>query len=140
LKLLVLAVGRMRDRNLDAVCEEYLKRARRHLPVEVVEVADEAALVRRLPAGAEVVALTPDGESWTTKQFTAYLEKRMLHGTRVLAFLLGGADGLGAATVARAGLRLSLSGLTLPHRLARVILCEQIYRALSILRAEPYDR
>jgi 23S rRNA (pseudouridine1915-N3)-methyltransferase len=64
----------------------------------------------------------------------------MLHGTRALAFLIGGADGLPRAAVTRASLRLSLSALTLPHRLARVVLCEQVYRALSILRGEPYSR
>jgi 23S rRNA (pseudouridine1915-N3)-methyltransferase len=62
----------------------------------------------------------------------------MTRGTRSLTFAIGGADGLPPALVARAGLRLSLSPLTLPHRLARLILSEQIYRALTIIRHEPY--
>jgi len=140
LKIVVLAVGKMRDRNLAAICDEYLGRARRHVPVEVVEVEDDAALVRRIPASAVVVALEPGGVAWTTEQLTAFVDKQMLHGARALAFLIGGADGLPRAAVARAQTRLSLSSLTLPHRLARVILCEQIYRALSILRGEPYSR
>src|SRR5262245_12073328 len=130
----------MRDRHLAAVCDDYLARARRHLPVEVVEVDDGAALVRRLPAGAEAIALEPGGESWTTAQLAAHLEKRMVGGARYLAFLIGGADGLPAEVVRLAPMRLSLSPLTLPHRLARAILCEQIYRALSIIRGEPYSR
>jgi 23S rRNA (pseudouridine1915-N3)-methyltransferase len=140
MKVVVLAVGKMRDRNLAAVCDDYLARARRHLPVEVVEAEDDAALVRRIPASAVVVALEPGGKAWTTEQLTAFVDKQMLHGARALAFLIGGADGLPQAAVARATTRLSLSSLTLPHRLARVILCEQIYRALSILRGEPYSR
>jgi 23S rRNA (pseudouridine1915-N3)-methyltransferase len=141
LKLVVLAVGKMRDRNLSALCDDYLKRARHHLPVEVIEVEDDAALVRRIPAApATVVALEPGGESWTTAQLTAFLDKHMLHGTRALAFLIGGSDGLPREAVGRANVRLSLSSLTLPHRLARLVLCEQIYRALSILRDEPYSR
>jgi 23S rRNA (pseudouridine1915-N3)-methyltransferase len=64
----------------------------------------------------------------------------MNRGQRALAFLIGGADGLPAEIVAKADFRLSLSPLTLPHRLARVLLCEQIYRAISKLRGEPYDR
>jgi len=139
-KIVVLAVGKMRDKHMAAVCDDYLLRARRHLPVEVVEVDDDAALARRIPAGAEVVALEPDGQAWTTAAFTKYLEKRMLHGTRTLVFLIGGADGLPRALVAGAAARVSLTPLTLPHRLARVILCEQIYRALSLLRDEPYSR
>ena len=140
MKLVVLAVGKMRDKHLAAICDGYLGRARRHLPVDVIEVEDDAALARRIPAGAEVVALEPDGQAWTTAGFTAFLEKRMLHGTRAVAFLIGGADGLPRAVVAGAALRLSLTPLTLPHRLARVILCEQIYRALSVIRDEPYGR
>jgi len=138
LKVVVLAVGKMRDRHMAAICEEYLQRARRHLPVEVVEVDDGAALARRLPARAEVVALEPGGESWSTEELAAYLEGRMVHGAQGIAFLIGGADGLPPDIVRRAARRLSLSRLTLPHRLARVVLCEQIYRALSIIRAEPY--
>jgi 23S rRNA (pseudouridine1915-N3)-methyltransferase len=139
-KVVVLAVGKMRDRHLAAACDDYLERARRHLPVEVIEVADDAELLRRIPASAVVVALEPDGETWDTARFTDFVGKQMLHGTRALAFLVGGADGLPRAAVSRASLRLSLSALTLPHRLARVVLCEQVYRALSILRGEPYSR
>jgi 23S rRNA (pseudouridine1915-N3)-methyltransferase len=139
-KVVVLAVGKMRDRNLGAVCDDYLERARRHLAAEVIEVEDDAALVRRIPPSATVVALEPGGEAWDTAQLTAFIGKHMLHGTRALVFLVGGSDGLSRQAVARAGLRLSLSRLTLPHRLARVVLCEQIYRALSILRNEPYSR
>jgi 23S rRNA (pseudouridine1915-N3)-methyltransferase len=139
-KVVVLAVGKMRDRHLAAACDDYLDRARRHLPVEVVEAADDAELLRRIPGSSVVVALEPGGESWDTRRFTDFLGKQMLHGTRALVFLVGGADGLPAAAVARASLRLSLSALTLPHRLARLLLCEQVYRALSILRGEPYSR
>jgi 23S rRNA (pseudouridine1915-N3)-methyltransferase len=140
LKIVVLAVGKMRDRNLGAVCDDYLQRARRHVPIEAVEVEDDDALVRRIPSAALVVALEPGGESWDTPQLTAFLDHQMLHGTRALAFLIGGSDGLSPAAVGRAARRLSLSRLTLPHRLARVVLCEQIYRALSVLRGEPYSR
>jgi 23S rRNA (pseudouridine1915-N3)-methyltransferase len=138
LKLVVLAVGKMRDRHMAALCDDYLARARRHLSVDVVEVDDGAALERRLPRDAELVALDPDGESWTTTDLAAHLERRMVHGARAIAFVIGGADGLPADLVRRASIRLSLSRLTLPHRLARVVLCEQIYRALTIIRGEPY--
>jgi len=133
----------MRDRHLGAVCDEYLDRARRHLPVEVVEVDNDEGLLRRIPAGGagvEIVALEPGGEAWDTARLTAHVERGMVHGQRQLVFLIGGSDGLPAAAVARATRRLSLSPLTLPHRLARVLLAEQIYRALSIIKGEPYSR
>ena len=140
MKILVRAVGKMRDRRLEALCDEYLDRARRHVPVEVGEVETDEALTGKLPHGTEIVALEPGGESWTTQAFTDHLGERMLRGTKAIAFLIGGADGLAPATVGKAHRRLSLSALTLPHRLARVVLCEQIYRAISRLRGEPYDR
>jgi 23S rRNA (pseudouridine1915-N3)-methyltransferase len=130
----------MRDRHLGAACDEYLERARRHLPIEVVEVEDDAALLRRMPAGGEIIALEAGGEAWDTAKLTAFIEDGMLHGQRSVAFLIGGSDGLPKAAVARARRRLSLSAMTLPHRLARVVLCEQLYRALSIIKGEPYNR
>jgi 23S rRNA (pseudouridine1915-N3)-methyltransferase len=139
-KLLVRAVGRMRDRRLEELCREYVDRARRHVPVEIDEVDSDAALLQKLPSGTEIIALEPGGASWTTQQLTDHIADRMNRGARAITFLIGGADGLPAAVVAKADRRLSLSPLTLPHRLARVILCEQIYRALSKLRGEPYDR
>jgi 23S rRNA (pseudouridine1915-N3)-methyltransferase len=139
-KLIVRAVGKLRDRRLDELCREYLDRVRRHLPVEVVEVDEDAQLASGLPTGAEVIALEPGGDSWSTEQLMRYLSERMVRGTRALVFLIGGAEGLSPATVAKASRRLSLSPLTLPHRLARVLLCEQIYRCVSAIRGEPYHK
>jgi 23S rRNA (pseudouridine1915-N3)-methyltransferase len=137
-KIVVLAVGKLRDRSFTALCDDYMARARRHLSVEVVEVEDDAALARKWPAQGETIALEVRGESWTTERFARHLGERMLHGARTLTFAIGGADGLPAALAARAGLRLSLSAMTLPHRMARLVLLEQIYRALTIIRGEPY--
>jgi 23S rRNA (pseudouridine1915-N3)-methyltransferase len=139
-KLVVRAVGKLRDRRMEELCKEYLERVRRHLPAEVVEVDDDDALVQQLPAGADIIALEPGGASWTTEELMRFISERMLRGTRALVFLIGGAEGMSAATVAKASRRLSLSPLTLPHRLARVILCEQLYRCVSAIRGEPYHK
>jgi 23S rRNA (pseudouridine1915-N3)-methyltransferase len=139
-KVQIRAVGRMRDRRMEDLCGEYCKRAARHLPVEVLEVEAPADLLRNLPAGAEVIALDPGGDAWTTRAFTEHLERSMTGGRKALVFLIGGADGLTAPVLEKSQRRLSLSALTLPHRLARVVLCEQIYRAISKIRGEPYDR
>jgi len=139
LRLTILAVGRMRDKRLESVCDEYLLRARKHLPCEVLEVEDDKALLRQWP-GDEVIAMEAGGDAWDSATFARQIEQRMTQGSRGLTFVIGGSDGLPAEAVKRAQRRLSLSPLTLPHRLARVILCEQIYRALSIIRGEPYNR
>lgn len=140
MKLILRAVGKLRDRRLEALCDEYCVRVRRHMPLEIGEVDDDAGLLRGLPVGTEIIALEPGGDAWNTAEFTKHLEKRMVAGTRAIAFLIGGADGLSPDTVKKANRRLSLSPMTLPHRLARLLLCEQIYRAISIIRGEPYNR
>ena len=138
MKLVVVAVGKMRDRHMAALCDDYVQRARRHLPVDIVEVEDDDALARRLPTRGELIALEPGGDAWTTEQLAKHVEHQMVHGTQAIVFLIGGALGLPADVVKKASRRLSLSNLTLPHRLARVVLCEQLYRAMSIIRGEPY--
>jgi 23S rRNA (pseudouridine1915-N3)-methyltransferase len=137
-KIVVLAVGKLRDKNLTALCEDYATRIRRHLPFEIIEVDDDVQLARRWPGEGEVIALEPGGVSWTTERFAEQVENRMTYGARTVTFAIGGADGLPVALVRRAKLRLSLSALTLPHRIARLVLLEQIYRVLTIVRDEPY--
>jgi 23S rRNA (pseudouridine1915-N3)-methyltransferase len=137
-KIVVLAVGKLRDRSFTALCDDYVARARRHLTVDVVEVEDDAALARKWPTQGETIALDVGGEAWSTERFARHLGDRMLHGARTLTFAIGGADGLPATLVARAHMRLSLSAMTLPHRMARLVILEQIYRALTIIRGEPY--
>jgi len=137
-KLVVLAVGKLRDRHLTALVDDYVARARHHLPLEIVEVEDDQALARRWPAEGETIALEVDGLTWSTEELARQIERRMTRGTRTLTFVIGGAHGIPAALSSRAALRLSLSALTLPHRLARLLLCEQLYRALTIIRGEPY--
>lgn len=138
MKLVVLAVGKLRDRHLTALVDDYVARARHHLPLEIVEVEDDQALARRWPAEGETIALEVDGLTWSTEELARQIERRMTRGTRTLTFVIGGAHGIPAALSSRAALRLSLSALTLPHRLARLLLCEQLYRALTIIRGEPY--
>jgi 23S rRNA (pseudouridine1915-N3)-methyltransferase len=139
-KIQIRAVGRMRDRRMEELCQEYLVRAGRHLPVEILEVDQAEALLRNLPPGAEVIALDPGGESWSSRNFADHIERSMTGGRKAVVFLIGGPDGLPASLLQNSPRRLSLSSLTLPHRLARVVLCEQVYRALSRIRGEPYDR
>lgn len=139
MKLHVLAVGKLREAWVREGCAEYEKRIARHLPIEVVELKDARALAGRLPPRARIVALDERGREPTSDELAARLRAWMGGAAPAVAFLVGGADGLGDLA-ARADERLALSRLTLPHRLARLILLEQLYRALSIVRGEPYHR
>jgi 23S rRNA (pseudouridine1915-N3)-methyltransferase len=99
MKIVVLAVGKLRDRQLTALCDDYVARASHHVGVEVVEVDDDKALARRWPTTGETIALEVGGESWSTERFAAYIGDQMLHGGRGITFAIGGADGLPAALV-----------------------------------------
>jgi 23S rRNA (pseudouridine1915-N3)-methyltransferase len=139
-KLAVVAVGKIRERNLRAVADEYKRRIQRYMRFDEVEVASDAALERALPAAATIVALDPAGDALTSTAFAKRLEAWGRQGKGDVAFVIGGAEGIPESLLRAAGAKLSLSSLTLPHRLARVVLFEQIYRAFTILRGEPYAR
>jgi 23S rRNA (pseudouridine1915-N3)-methyltransferase len=98
-----------------------------------VEILEAKAKNIALPARARLVALDERGKDLTTRQFAALLSEPT-------AFVIGGADGLDPAIKRKASLLLRLSALTLPHALAQVVLCEQIYRAATILTGHPYHR
>lgn len=96
-------------------------------------------MLAAIPRGARVVALDVGGRGWSTEQLAEQL-RGWLAGGRDLALLVGGPEGLAPACLAAAGERWSLSPLTLPHPLVRVVLAEQIYRAWSLLAGHPYHR
>ena len=155
MKVTVLVIGRPSSLLAGAIAE-YERRAARYWPLEVVEVreakahkglplervreAESARLLERVPGGAEVVALTRGGESWSSTRLAKYLEGLALSGRAGAAFVIGGAYGLSDELLARAGQRLSLSAMTMPHELARLVLAEQLYRAGTISRGGPYHK
>jgi 23S rRNA (pseudouridine1915-N3)-methyltransferase len=143
-KLRIVAVGAVKERAARALVDDYLGRIRRACACAEIELRPVApvrmarALDKALE-GATVVALEPTGRELSSRELAARLERLLSTGKGVVAFVIGGADGLPAGVAERATERWSLSRLTLPHRLARVVLAEQLYRALTILRGEPYD-
>jgi 23S rRNA (pseudouridine1915-N3)-methyltransferase len=144
--LVVLAVGKVKEPGLRDAIDDYVKRIERHFSYEEIEVKDapmpalRAALEKKLPDGAHVTALDARGRSMTSESFARWVESRMSTGKGKIVFLIGGADGLPPEILARANDKLSLSQMTFPHRLARLVLVEQLYRAVTILRGEPYAR
>jgi 23S rRNA (pseudouridine1915-N3)-methyltransferase len=138
-KLVVVAAGKLRGPER-ALVDEYLGRVRRYVKCDEVEVKEGSALAAALPKSSVVVALEPGGDAFTSAALAKLLERWASNGKGVVAFVIGGASGLPAEVVSSAHARVSLSTLTLPHRLARVVLAEQLYRAMTILRGEPYAR
>ena len=155
MKVVIAAVGRPGKLLLPAI-REYETRAGRYWKLFVSEVKAERAGdhrpvtdVRReeaerlrgaAPAGAETVALTRSGDAWSSEALARYLGEMALRGGTGAVFLIGGAFGLDRTLLKEATHRVSLSPMTMPHDLARLVLAEQLYRAGTIVRGEPYHK
>jgi 23S rRNA (pseudouridine1915-N3)-methyltransferase len=129
-------VGRIKAPFADAEAH-YRRLLGRYQPVEVVEVADDAALVKRLPPAATLVALDRRGPELDSMDWSMWLQERRLEA-RDLCLMLGGPAGLPGAALEAANETISLGAQTMAHQLARVVLLEQLYRAAKILAGEPY--
>ncbi len=150
----MLVIGRPRHAGLADAIRDYETRAARYWPLDVIEVKEEpgrglagdvvreregARLSDRLPSDALLVACDPGGVVQDSDAFARWLQQ-LRDEARSVAFVIGGAHGLGRSIRDRAARRLSLAPWTLPHELARLVLAEQLYRAGTILRGEPYHK
>ena len=151
MRVLILAVGRARAGPERALYEHYAARILWPLELQEIELRPPAAPARRkalegerllaaAPAGATLVALDAGGTALTSEAFAERLGRWRDGGVSDLAVLIGGAEGLDAAVLARAELRLSFGRVTWPHLLVRALLAEQLYRAQQILAGHPYHR
>jgi len=153
-RLVVAAVGKPRDRHLAAAIEEYETRAARYWPLDVVEVREASGrgvspadtkrregerLLERVPDGALLLACDERGDRLTSPDFSALLVQAR-DAARDVAFVVGGAYGLDDAVRRAAARSIQLAPWTLPHELARLVLAEQLYRAGTIARGEPYHK
>jgi 23S rRNA (pseudouridine1915-N3)-methyltransferase len=152
MQLLLVAVGKLRPA-LREVCDDYLRRLGRFMPVVEREVKDAGRattgtlqreaegkrLLEAVPERSEVVLLDVDGARWSSEDLATQVEAWRLDA-RDRTLIIGGASGVAPAVRKRAGSVWSLGALTLPHELARVVVMEQLYRASTILRGEPYHR
>ena len=134
MKVYLLYIGKPRSREANVLAQEYAVRLGRYCRFEMRQIKDENAAAAH--DRALRIVLDPAGEQLTSQDLAGVLEK----AGRDVAFFVGGADGFSEPFRARADRLLSLSKMTLPHELARVMLVEQIYRAFTILRSHPYPR
>ena len=143
MKLKIIAVGNVKEAAMRSLCEDYRERIGRHAAVDVIEIADGApdkvlAEMIRLAKGAHVVALEAAGRELDSPAFAREIDRMSQEGKGDIAFLIGGKAGLPRTVLAPPFKAWSLSRLTFPHRLARLVLLEQLYRAMAILKNEPY--
>jgi len=132
-RLHVLAVAARLPAWAETACADYARRMPKGYDVERIVVKDEHRMRSAVPQTARLIALDERGREFTTAQFARLLGEPS-------AFVIGGADGLSAATKSEAALVMRLSAMTLPHALAQLVLLEQLYRAASFLVGHPYHR
>ena len=161
MKITILAVGKIKEKFFTDSVGEYSRRLSRYCSLEIREVADEATPDKASPAmqalileregerlirvldrfpGACVIALAIDGKGYDSIGFSDYLSRLQVQGCSHLVFVIGGSLGLSMRVLDRAHERVSFSRMTFPHQLMRVILLEQVYRAMRIAHGEPYHK
>ena len=113
---------------------------RRKSNATTVRDAESQSLIELTPVGSTIVALDEVGQQWSTEELAAWLDRQRNRSVTSITFLIGGPDGHGALVRQRADRMWSLSRLTLPHEMARLVLFEQLYRAASVLSGHPYHR
>ena len=155
----IVTVGKLKEKYLQQGIEEYAKRLGPYLKLQIIEVPDEKApetmsdaevqqvkrregerILSHIRPEAHVVALAIDGQMWSSEELAANLDKLGTYGTSHVAFVIGGSNGLADDVLRRAQQKLSFGRVTYPHQLMRLILVEQVYRAVKIMRGEPYHK
>jgi 23S rRNA (pseudouridine1915-N3)-methyltransferase len=142
MKIHLLMLGKTRGAEMNVILADYAKRISRSCAVEITDVRDAAAAMKRLDAGRVATAflLDPGGKAFDSVSFAKWLGELRDRGTRELVFVCGDATGFPNALRERVKQKLSLSAMTYSHELARVMLAEQIYRAFAILSGSAYPK
>ena len=157
MKIAIISVGRIKKDYIKDGFNDYVSRVSRYAPIETHEVKDAPAskktlvgrslkveaerITGRLRGSDYVVALTDSGRAFTSKEFSRFMERIASsgRGKKRICFIVGGSYGLHPTLVEGSDASLSLSKMTMPHELARLVLAEQLYRAFTISRGEPYS-
>ena len=159
MSLVVIAVGKLREKPYRAMADEYLKRMSRLTKIEEIELNDLAEpavsseaieeqiklkegeeILKKLKPGDRVIAMTIPGKQYTSPELSDHLEDLKNRGCSRTVFIIGGSLGLGRNVLERADEEMSMSKMTFPHQLARVMLLEQLYRACKIAAGEKYHK
>jgi 23S rRNA (pseudouridine1915-N3)-methyltransferase len=142
MRLQLLMIGKTRRPEMSAIIEDYVNRIRRSCPIEILDVRDAEAALKKLDAdrNATPILLDAGGRSIDSNAFARWLGELRDRGTRQVIFVCGNAGGFPESLRERVSQKLSLSAMTLSHELARVVLAEQLYRAFAILSGSPYPK
>ncbi|MCX6717685.1 MAG: 23S rRNA (pseudouridine(1915)-N(3))-methyltransferase RlmH [Candidatus Taylorbacteria bacterium] len=144
MKIIFITIGKDTDKNLAESVIDYTNRINRHIKTEwkIIPSSDikkeSESILKNIESGDYLVVLDERGKSLSTIELADFVEKRMIASDKRIVFVVGGAYGVDEEVLQRANFIWSLSKLTFPHQLVRLILSESIYRAISVIKKEPY--
>lgn len=154
MKITLLQIGKTNDVNITGIIEDYFKRIKRYMPFEIVTIpdvkfsrkdnieklknAEGKLIIQRIKKEHEVFILDSGGVEMSSKEFSSFISGKINYSRKELLFIIGGAYGFSEKVYEIANKKLSLSKMTFPHQLVRIIFLEQLYRAFTIIYGEPY--
>lgn len=154
--ILILCVGKLKEKYIINGAEDFIKRIKKYTNLSIIEIKDEKIgnkadcnfiklnegirLKKTMPQGSYQVALDERGKLFSSIDFSKWLYDTLLFQGKDLTFIIGGALGLSSEIIKEANLVLSLSKMTFPHQIVRLLLLEQIYRGFTIINKEPYHK
>ena len=144
MNIVIITIGKKTESGLAGLIDDYCDRISRYTKVSWFPIPSEdkasegVAILKKIDKSDFVVALDGGGKEMTTPELSVFINKRMVSGDKNLVFVIGGAYGLDVSVIERANFVWSLSRLTFPHQIVRLILSETIYRAISVIKNEPY--
>jgi len=143
MKIIFVSVGKQSDTNTENLIIEYTKRISRYVSVEwkILPTSDkekEGEQIIKIVSDGECILLDERGKELSTLDLSSFVEKKMISGIKNIYFVIGGAYGISDSVFKKANFVWSLSKLTFPHQLVRIILAESVYRAISVIKNEPY--
>lgn len=159
MKVTVIGVGRLKEKYWQDAIDEYSKRLSKYVKLDIIEVPDEKApetlsvaqeaivkknegerILKNIKEGSFVIALAINGKMLSSQELSDFISERMVRGVGHIVFVIGGSLGLSDEVLNRADYKLSFSKMTFPHQMMRVVLLEQFYRAIKIMKNEPYHK
>jgi 23S rRNA (pseudouridine1915-N3)-methyltransferase len=159
MQILIIAVGKIKEKYLNDGIAEYQKRLRPYVKIIIIEIPEEkrpgnlspsqlvlvkrtegARIMAAIPKNSQIIALDPNGERWSSENLAAHIHEGEISGQNSLCFLIGGDLGLSELVLAKSDIRLSLSPMTFTHQMVRLIILEQLYRSCRINHHEPYHK
>ncbi len=159
MRITVISVGKLKEKYWKEALQEYSKRLSKYCKLDIVEVQDEKApetmtkaeqqqvcykegqrILKVIKENAFVIALAINGKMLSSEQFAEQIQMDTVQGVSHMIFIIGGSLGLSKEVMQRANRAISFSAMTFPHQMMRVILLEQIYRAMRIIKKEPYHK